>query len=140
METHFSFSSPCCWGRETKSLTDLTTQQHFQGHCPYSFSFDCMNLSCALTGQGSFSQSGSFYFFGSPICLTPDSPAAPLLLLAPNPTVSNMSFPLPASQVHPQVWGTQCPSVARHHCPLLFSYRTLLGALPKSSDPSHSEP
>lgn len=67
---------------------------------------------CTLIGKGSFSQSGSFYFFCSPIHLTPVLPATPLLLDT-HPTGSNMLFPLPVFQVDPQN-----PYVARNHFPI----------------------
>lgn len=92
----------------------------YQGNSPHSLISGYTCLSCALPGKGSFSQSRSFYFFRSPICLTSDSPAAPLLLLlATHSTGSNVLLSLPASQC-PQVWDTQNPSVARHHSPTVI--------------------
>lgn len=59
--------------------------------------------------------------FASPICLTSNSPAAPLLfLLATQPTGSNMLSPFPASQVNPQIWDTQNLFVAKHHSPTII--------------------
>ena len=64
---------------------------------------------------------GASISFVPSIHLTSDSPTAPLLLLlASQPPSSNVSFPLPASQVDPQVWDTQNPSVAKHHSPIVI--------------------
>lgn len=51
---------------------------------------------------------GAFISF-APICLNPSSPAAPLLLLAGQPTNTDMLLPLPASQVDPESGRSRTP-------------------------------
>lgn len=68
-----------------------------------------------LMGRDLLAKVGASISFAPHVCLIPDAPAAPLLLLATHSTDSNSSFPLPASQVDPKVWDTQNPSIARHH-------------------------
>ena len=67
------------------------------------------------------SRLGASIFFASPICLNPSSPAVPLLLLqASQPINATMLIPLPTSQVDPQVWDFQDPSVAKCHSPVVI--------------------
>ena len=74
-----------------------------------------------LLGRDLLARLGASISFAPPICLNPSSPAVPLLLLlASQPTNTTMLFPLPASQVDPQVWDVQNPSVAKHHSPVVI--------------------
>ena len=74
-----------------------------------------------LMGREFLAKVGTSTSFAPPIYLTPASPVASLLLLlASQPPNPNVSFPLPASQVDPQVWDTQHPSVAKHHSPIVI--------------------
>lgn len=74
-----------------------------------------------LMGRDLLAKVGASISFAPHMCLIPDAPAAPLLLLlATNSSDSDKSFPLPASQVDPEVWDTQNPSIARHHQPVII--------------------
>lgn len=77
-------------------------------------------LTCVvpLTERGLFLAKGGASI--SSIHLSPDSPAALLLLLlASKLPSSNVCFPLLASQVDLQVWDIQNPSDAKHHSPII---------------------
>lgn len=73
-----------------------------------------------LLGRDLLAKARASIPFAFPIRLTPDSPAAPLLLLDTHPTGSNMSFHLSSSQLDTQVWDIQNPSVARHYSPIVI--------------------
>lgn len=62
--------------------------------------------------------------FALAIWLTPDSPLVPPpLLLSTYPTGPYMSFTLSASQMDPQIWNTQKPSIARYHSCIIMQLR-----------------
>ena len=89
-------------------------------------------------GRDSLTKVGASISLAPPIHLTSDSPAAPLLfLLAPQPSDTNASFLLLASQVDPQVWDTQNPSVAKHHSPIVIQLQnpTKIRTLSLSPEP-----
>ena len=74
-----------------------------------------------LLGRDLLTEWGASISFAALIHLNPSSPTVPLLLpLASQPTSTNMLFPLPPSQVDPQVWDVQNPSVAKHHSPVVI--------------------
>lgn len=66
------------------------------------------------------------------------APSTPLLLLASQPPSSNVSFPLPASQVDPKSGTPKAPLLLNTIFPLSSNYRSLPGTLPKLSTLSHS--
>ena len=67
---------------------------------------------------------GSSISFALPIWLTLDSPLVPpLLLLSTYPTGPYMSFTFLASQMDPQIWNTQKPSIARYHSCIIMQLR-----------------
>lgn len=135
-------TSPSCLpivmvrGQLHLTSSDSTNQLHFQGHSSRSFMFVGTNPSCALTGKGSLCQSRSFYFFASPICLTPHQPEISLLpLITICPTASNMSFSLPSFQVDPKVWNTQNPSAAEYHFPIVIKLQDPLQYITQAQCP-----
>ena len=74
-----------------------------------------------LLARGLLDKLGASISFVLPIRLSPSLPTVPLLLLlASQPTNTAMLFPLPASQVDPQVWDIQKPLVAKHHSPVVI--------------------
>lgn len=128
------------WGAALPASSYLTTQLHFQWHSSHSLIFRQNNLFCPLTGKVFSVEVGASIYFAPHICLILDLPAAPslLLFLATHPTDSNMFFPLLTSQVNPQVWDTQNPSLARHHSLIVIQLQDLSSTLPKPSTHSHS--
>lgn len=72
-----------------------------------------------LLGRDLLAKVGASISFAPPIRLASGLPAVPLLLLLQT-TQSNTLLPLPSSQVYPQVWDTQNPSIAKHHTPLII--------------------
>lgn len=89
--------------------------------------------------MGSLTNVGSYNSFGLTIWLTPDSPLAPPILLLSTYTNGHyMSFTLPASQIDPQVWNTQKPSIARYHSCIIMQLRDPTQYIILSSTYSHS--
>lgn len=134
MGTRLSFSFPYCQG-QGDSLTCLIIPDHtiaVSVGSSHSFIFGCANLSCALTGKGSSSQSRRFYFFCSlhllDLRLTcgPSPPSHP-------PIDYNMSFFLPASQWAPKYGIPQIPMLLDTIPASSSNYRTLHGTVPESS-------
>ena len=79
-------------------------------------------MSCPIIGKGDLlAKLGASISLAPPIRLILRSLAVPLLLLlASQPTNTNMLFPLPASQVDPRVWDVQNSSVVKHHSLLVI--------------------
>ena len=94
-----------------------------------------------LMGRDFLAKVGASISFAPSIHLTPDLPTAPLLLLlASQPPSSNVSFPLPASHVDPQIWGTQNPSVAKHHSPIVIQLQDPTKYITQAQYPLSPEP
>ena len=115
-------TSPSCFpivgvGGQLYFPHQTTTLSHnFRGE-PLTHSFLVVTTcSVPLLGRDLLAMLVASISFAPPIHLNLSSPAIPLLLLlASQPTNTLMLFSLSASQVDPQYWDIQNPSVAKHH-------------------------
>lgn len=122
-------------GTTLSTSSDLTTQFHFQRYSSYSLSFGCASLPCSLTGKGTFSQIGSFYFFCFPY------PSDSRLISSSSPPPSYLTYwiqyvSLPAKHTCMEHPKSLCYKTLFPHCHSIRGHRTL----PKPSTYLHSKP